>query len=228
MKHRMSTRLLASIVILLLAITSSTLFAYAYFENNEQYGFQVQTGDFEVTAYISFDGEFIDVNSPYYIFDEDIILINAYDSQSENYIGKLKIDLEITPNIASRVRVKVLDEWELIRTYINQNPEFPVDPIVKTIYHTRHSEVYHPFSLFLLGQDYNPIYDSNGYAYLTEVLTKNQTTVIHLIDGGDGYPTRSNEIFYETCQINLRFIVDVVQANRFSEIWSIDSNFFNS
>ncbi|MBU1141325.1 MAG: hypothetical protein KKG64_02255 [Firmicutes bacterium] len=226
MKSNHVSRLIVSIVMILMAITSSTLFAYAYFENNEDYGFVLQTGDFEITAYISFDGESIDLNSPFYDVNEDVLLINAFDEDSENYIGKLKVDIAVHPNIAARVRLKLLDEWELVRTYIEQNPDYPIDPIVETVYHTAKGAEYHPFSLLKVGVGYSPIYDSNGYAYLAEVLPKDEITTIHFIDGGDSYPTRENEIYYETCLINLRMIIDVVQANRYADIWSIDPSFF--
>lgn len=215
------------IVILLLTVISTSLYAYAYFENNQDYGFVIETGEFEVTAYISFSETVIDINSPYYDAINEVIIVNAYDETSENFIGNLKVDIVITPNISARARIQLLDEWELTRTYQIFNEEEPIESLVQTVYHTAKSEAYHPFSLLKVGTGYAPVYDNNGYAYLTEVLNKNEETIIHLIDGGDAYLTRENEIYSETCFVHLRFTVDVVQANRFVELWSLNTDFFD-
>ncbi len=227
MRSFLYSRRLLWIILLLMTVVSTSLYAYAYFENNQDYGFGIETGEFEVTAYIYFNDVAIDINSPYYDAINDVILINAYDEESENYIGNLKIDIVVNPNLAARVRIKLLDEWKLTRTYTILNEEDPIDPLVEVIYHTAKSNLYHPFSLLKVGTDYQPIYDTLGYAYLTETLTKNEDTTIHLIDGGDGYQTRENEIYYETCYVYLRFSVEVIQANRFAELWSLEADFFD-
>lgn len=227
MKTLLIHKRLIILIIAVLAALSTSLYAYAYFENSQDYGFVIETGEFEVTAYISFDDTEIDINSPYYDAVNDALIINAYDENSENYIGKLKVDFVINPNIAARVRIKLLDEWELTRTYAIQNEEEPVDPLVQIIYHTAKSEVYHPFSLFKVGSGYNPIYDNEGYGYIEGILNKNEEKIIHFIDGGDGYSTRENEIYSETCFVHLRFTINVVQANRFAELWSLDTDFFD-
>ncbi|MCF7930927.1 MAG: hypothetical protein K9L02_05420 [Acholeplasmataceae bacterium] len=215
------------LIILTLIAISTSLYAYAYFENNQNYGFVIETGEFEVISHISFSDIEIDINSQYYDADNQVVIIDAYNPQAVNYIGKLKVDIVINPNIAARVRIKLLDEWELTRTYSVLYGEEPIDPLVQTVYHTAQSSLFHPFSLLKVGSNYIPIYDNNGYAYITEVLQKNEETIIHLIDGGDGYPTRENEIYSETCFVHLRFSVDVVQANRFAELWSLDPDFFD-
>ncbi|MBU1093888.1 MAG: hypothetical protein KKH01_05450 [Firmicutes bacterium] len=220
------SRRLLFVMILFMTVISTSLYAYAYFENSNDYGFVIKTGEFEVTAYISFNDVAIDINSLYYDAVSDVIIINAYDEESENYIGNLKVDILIDPNIAARVRIKLLDEWELTRTYASSE-ENPIDPLVEIIYHSAKSSDYHPFSLLKVGIDYQPIYDSNAYGYLTEIIDSGQATLIHLIDGGDQYQTRENEVYYETCYVHLRIITEVVQANRFAEIWQLNTDFFD-
>lgn len=215
------------VIVLVLFAISTSLYAYAYFENNQNYGFVIETGEFEVIAHISFSEIEIDINSEYYDAENQEVIVDAYNTQAVNYIGKLKVDIVINPNIAARARIKLLDEWELTRTYLVLNEEEPVDPLVQTVYHTAQSSLFHPFSLLKVGPNYTPIYDNNGYAYLSEVLNKNEETIIHLIDGGNAYLTRENEIYSETCFVHLRFSVDVVQANRFAELWSLNTDFFD-
>ncbi len=227
MKRRFS-RLGLSIVSLFLAINASMLFAYAYFENQSNYGFDYSIGDIEVTAYISFDGTYIDTSSPYYDYDNHSIIINADDPLSENYIGNLSVDIQINPNVVARARIKVLDEWELTRTYTDAGELYPIDPVVETVYLSNQDASYHPYSLFLMGDGYHPIYDDQGYGYLSEVLNKNVTTTIHLIDGGSMYPVKHNDIYSESCSVHLKLVVDVIQANRFPELWGLDSTFFSS
>ncbi len=219
--------LLISFVLMILAVLSSVLIAYAYYEDIDNFAFVLENGEFEVKAYISFSETPVDLNSEYYDVENNILLINAYDETSENYIGNLKVDIEITANVAARVRIKLLDEWELTRIYTEQTLEDPIDPIVQTIYHTKMVSGYHPFSLLKVGEDYDPIYDVTGYAYLPQILGSGSTTLIHFIDSGDPYLTRETEIYYETCFVSLRFLVEVVQANRFSEIWEMNPNFFD-
>jgi len=227
MKSFLFSKRILIIIVLVLTVISTSLFAYAYFQNEKEFGFSILTGEFEVTAYISFDEINIDINSPYYDVESQTILVNAYDSDSENFIGKLKIDIEIDPNINARARVKVFDEWELTRTYSEQAQGSVIEPIIQTIYHTEQSSLYHPFSLLKTGLNYNLVYDENGYAYYPNLISKGETTTIHLIDGGDAYPIRENEIYMETCYVNLKFVVEVVQANRFAEVGSLDTSFFD-
>ena len=226
MKQLNGSKRILILLIMVLGIISTSLYAYAYFENKKEFGFTIQTGDFEVVAYVSFDSVPVDLNSPYMDLDTKTILVNAFDTESENYIGKLKVDIEITPNINARARIKIFDEWELTRTYSEQSGA-SIEPIIQTIYHTSKSNIYHPFSLLKVGESYNVVYDENGYAYLPDQLMKKEVTSIHLIDGGDSYPVRENEIYMETCYVNLRFVVEVVQANRFAEIWELDTHFFD-
>ena len=120
--------------VLIFMISIVTLFAY--FQIQEEHGITITSGEFDIELYASFNDEVIDINSPYYDSDKGIIIVNAFDPLSENYIGHLKVDIVITSKIAARARIKLNDEWELTREYLDQNPEYPIDPVVENVYHT--------------------------------------------------------------------------------------------
>jgi hypothetical protein len=213
-------------ILYLILLISSFAITYAYYVSQKAYGITLQTGEFEVEIFISFDNNAILIDSPYYDQEKNVVLVNSYDSNSENYIGKLKISVLITPAVAARVRFKIMDEWELTRTYLDQNPEYPVDPVVESIYHTAKDETYYPFSLLKVDPTFDVKFDLDSYAYLNDVLQHGKPRMIHLIDGGDRFLVRSNNIFEETVYIKLGFLIEVVQANRIVELWGIDQTFY--
>lgn len=215
------------VVSLFLAINATMVVAYAYFESQQAYGIEIHAGEVDMIAHISFNGLSVDINSPYYDVSTHTILVNMDDTTSENYITKLKVDLEFTPEISSRMRIKIMDVYELTRTYEPREGIDPISPLIENINVTAKPDGYHPFSFLLYGDNYHPIFDQNGYEYWPDILRANQQMVIHLIDGGMGYPVRQNEIYHENCLLRLRLSIEVVQANRFPEIWSLDPGFFN-
>ncbi len=216
---------LALLSIMVFAITMS--FTMAWFQRNEERGLIIETGEFEVELLVYFDGVLMDINSPYYDRENGILIVNAFDTESENYIGNLEVKIAVTPEVAARMRIRLHQEWTLVRTYLDQNPEDPVPPVTEAIYHEMKGTGYYPFSLFKTGPGFAAIFDVNGYAYMPDIIPKNQTTVINLIDGGDRYPVRTNPVFLEECYVHLTFFVDLVQANRFVEIWAIEPDFFD-
>lgn len=220
-------RIISSLITFTLVLLMSIITLFAYFEYQSQHGIIISSGEYDIELLVSFNDVVIDIDSPYYDLEKNIIIVNAYDELSENYIENLKIDISITSEVAARVRIKLKDEWELTRVYLDQNPEYPIDPVIENIYHTVKNSTYYPFSLFKVNPTFNAIYDLEGYTYINQIIPKNQTTLINFIDGGDGYPTRSNEVFDETCYVHVDMIVDIVQANRFVEKWGIDPEFFS-
>ncbi len=227
MLKTLKSKMYVSLFIFVLVFATSFVIVYAYFQVQEQKGIMIQTGDFEVEMLISFDSTIIDINSPYYDRDTGSVIVNAYDPLSPNYVGNLKISFIVTSIVASRFRIKLQDEWTLTRHYLDQNPLYPIPDVVEAVYHSNHGLAYYPFSLLKLGSGFAPLYDLQGYAYAPQIIPKGQPTTINFIQSGDPYAVRINEVFTETCYIHLDLIVDVVQANRFSEVWNIDPNFFN-
>jgi len=220
-------RMIASLVTYLLIFAITIVSLYAYFVIEEEHGITITTGEYGIEVIISFNDIPIDGTSPYYDQEKDIVIINAYDELSDNYIGDFKIDIVITSKVASRVRLKLQDEWELTRIYLDQDPNYPIDPVVLNVYHEAKDQTYYPFSLFKVDPTFNALYDLEGYTYINQIIPKNETTIINFISGGDAYPIKNNEVFYEMVYVHVDLIVDIVQANRFVEKWGIDPAFYN-
>ncbi|MFP4177945.1 MAG: hypothetical protein ACLFTZ_04190, partial [Acholeplasmataceae bacterium] len=146
--------------------------------------------------------------------------------ESDNYIGDLSIDLRVTPAIPARMRIKVQDEWQVTRYY--SDPNIP-DAFTETIYYEPNgpdTEGYLPFSALEYDPSFTGFSDIDGYLYYDGFLPKDTETTIPLVDGGLRYPVRSNPVFFEEAFIYLDLFADIVQANRFPELWEVDPDFF--
>lgn len=206
-------------VILLLL---SVVLTFAYYTTEKEYGITLSTGDIEIIAYISFDDLNIDQESIYYDASNNVLLVNTYDSESLNYIGKLDVRITVRTSLASRLRIKLMDEWELTRTYKEDNRQ-----TVETIFHTNKEVSYYPFSLLKMGSNFTPVFDSDGYAYEQSILAQGELKEFHLVDGGDRFSVRNNVFFEESCTLKLSFMIDVIQANRYVELWGLRRDFYN-
>jgi len=212
---------LISILYVILLLLSVVL-TFAYYTTEKDYGITLSTGDIEIVAYISFDDINIDDESIYYDTSKNVLLVNTYDPESDNYIGKLDIKITVKTSLASRLRIKMMDEWELTRTYKEDNRQ-----TVETIYHTNKKTSYYPFSLLKLGDHFSPTFASDGYAYEQSILRQGEVKEFHLIHDGDHFSVRNNVFFEESCLLKLSFIIDVIQANRYVELWGLSRDFYN-
>lgn len=220
-------RLIQAMLLSIFVFAITMTMTMAWFQQSIERGIIIETGEFEVELLVYFDGVLMDINSPYYDRENSTLVVNAFDAESENYIGNLEIKIAVTPEVAARMRIRLHQEWTIVRSYIDQNPEDPVPPVNEAVYHEMKGAGYYPFSLFKTGLGFAAIHDVNGYAYMPNIIPKNQTTMINLIDGGDPYPVRSNPVFFEECYVYVTFFVDLVQANRFVEIWAIAPDYFD-
>ncbi|MFH0766589.1 MAG: hypothetical protein V1920_00670 [Bacillota bacterium] len=227
MLSALKSRIYISLIIFVLVFGITLIAVYAYFQAQEQRGIIIQTGDFEVEMFVSFNSVVVNINSPYYDRDLGTIIVNAYDETSDNYVGNLEISVAVTAIVPARVRFKLQEQWTLTRTYLDQNPLYPIADVIEVVYHSNYGAEYYPFSLLKLAPSFAPIYDLQGYAYISEVVPKEVTTMIDFIQSGDAYFVRDNEIFYEVCYLHIDLMIDVVQANRFAELWNIDPSFYN-
>lgn len=221
-KSRWSIALSVYIIMFL----STCALTYAYYVNQKTRGIIFDSGSFDITVLASFDDIEITANSPYYDVQNQVILVNADDPTSINYIGKLNISIELIPEVAARMRIQIQDEWQLTRTFYALDGT-PTTPVTESIYHTQKGEGYYPFSLLKTSVAFQPIYESDAYAYIDEVLKKNTLYRYDVIIGGDPYPVRNNNYYTETCTVRLGLIIDVIQANRFQELWGLDETFYN-
>jgi len=222
----LKSKLFIALSIYVVLFLSTLILTYAYYVNQQTRGIIMDSGSFGITVLASFDEVEITENSPYYDAVDQVILVNAYDETSINYIGKLNISIEVIPEVAARMRLQIQDEWQLTRTFFDENG-VPTIPVVESVYHSPSGVGYYPFSSLKTSGTFLPIYGSDSYAYIDEVMNKNKLYRYDVIQGGDSYPVRSNDIYVETCIVRLGLVIDVIQANRYVELWGLDTTFFN-
>lgn len=220
-------RTYASLVTFILVFSSLILTVYAYFVRTTTRGIIIETEAYQIEIIASFDGNIVSYTSPFYDPIKKVLIVNAYDPNSDNYIGDLEITIYITPYNTSRLRIKLFDEWELTRTYIDQDPNYPIEPVKEALNHPPMDATYFPFSSLKIHPSFQATYHSDGYAYIHQIVQKNQLITIPFIEGGDRITVRNNDVFYEEVYVYIDLRIDIVQANRFSEVWGIDPNFFN-
>ena len=62
----------------------------------------------------------------------------------------------------------------------------------------------------------------SGYIYYIYPISKG-TSNITLIDGGTLYGVKNNNTYSETCRVNFNVSVELIQINRYKEVWGIES-----
>lgn len=219
-------RMISSIFMFVFIFVLTMITLYAYFQIQEDHGIIITSGQFEAELLVSFNDEIVNLESSYYNHDKQKIVVNMYDQNAENYVGNLKIDLKVKPVVAARIRLKVKQETELIRYYIDQNPENPIEPLREAVYHPDKDFPYYPFSLLKFDPSFTIKQNDDGFMYYDQIVGKQSETIIPLIESGDPYTVRSNSVLYEECYLYIDIELDIVQANRFSEVWSISETFF--
>jgi hypothetical protein len=197
--------------------------AFSWFKRENSSTFHFQSGEYDVSIEAALNDVIINENSPFYDSSKQAIILDGGKQTSANYLDKLDVSLIITVAHSSRFRIKVQDEWQLKRTYYESGFS-----ITEAVYfqdaETIPGNEHYPFTILNIS---NFIYDSDsGYLYYSSVLEKDQTYVIDFISGGVPQYVRSTADYYEECTVFLDFSLDVVQANRFSEVWGISINFF--
>ncbi len=220
-------RIMLIFMSILLFIMIGVITSYAYFQITETHGITLSSGTFDVELLVTFDGTVVTVDSPYYNSEKQYITVNAFDDQADNYIDNMTISLVVTPEVAARMRFKIQQEWELQRYYLDQDPQNPIDPIFESIYHSQQTSDYYPFSLMKWATGTTTSYEQDGMIYYSDIIPSSSQTVIPLIDGGDAYTVRTNSVLYEECYVYFDFYLDIVQANRFVEVWDIDPSYFD-
>lgn len=127
------------------------------------------------------------------------------------YIDTLKVSVKVTSEIAGYMRVKILDEWQVTRDYIN------FDKVSQeAIFRATDEDSF----MFNLGDGwvYDPV---TKYCYYSKLINKGEET-FSFIEGGSFYTPKVSSYFIETCEVTLALEVEVVQANRFEALWGIE------
>lgn len=212
------------IILVMIGIVST----YAYFQLEEDHGIIISTGDFDVEMFVYFNGQLVNIDSDFYDQDKGVVIVNAYDDTSDNYIEDLDIYIGIIPIVPARYRFKIKQEWELQRYYLNQTAGDEIDPVFQAIYFDDLGGDYYPFSRLTFADGFDALYDKEGYIYPETIVSNTVSgSLYHIIDGGDPYGTRSNAAIDEKCYLYLDLTLEIVQANRFSEVWEIDPTFYD-
>lgn len=140
-----------------------------------------------------------------------------------HFLDDFKVAIELTPDITSYLRIRVFDEWTITRFYYSFNAEQ-----IYSIYHEGINIF--PFDLADnswrvkgdVGYSSLWYYDADTqYVYYRDPLPKGVTVTIPFVFGGDAYLPKISRTYIDTCDLILNIRVEVVQANRFSQIWGI-------
>lgn len=202
---------------------SVSIVSYTFFVKTITHITTLETQDFNLDVDIKLGSVSLDITSIYYLEDMQVYAIDLYEISQINYIDNLSLSVSVDVSIASRLRFKLYESYELTRYYHNQE-----ETILKEIvYIDQQDELSYPFSLMKKGMFTNYFKDEQDYMYVDQVIGSDQIYVFNIIDGGYAYPIRENSLFHETCILYLAFEFEVVQANRYQEIWGLETDPFN-
>jgi hypothetical protein len=200
---------------LLILISTSV---YAWFSLMNVYPVQIDAGNFDVEIDIYIDDVLVDAQHPYFDQNKNALLLEGDNTSNAQSIANLKVVLRIFAHNAARFRVRIQDEWLLTRTFINEQVisfVIPSMPYVEGEYAPYY--LFHPDFFFV---------DNDIHLYYDGIILQGETLEITLIDGANVYTPRVTANFFEEVMVYFSLNVDVVQANRFAEVWLVDDDLF--
>ena len=209
------------VIVYLIALLSSVYLTFAYYTKEEHTSIILTSGDANISVEIAFDDLIIDQNSQYYDSVKKQIIINSSDPLSENAISKLRVTVNLESDYASRVRVKLMESYVKSRYYIAT--EVTLNEVMAV---TENRSGFHPFSYLSHGEGYEMIYTEDGYQYLPSILLENEMLQLPIVSGGLTTYARTNTQYIETITLYLAIVIEVVQANRYQEVWGISPTIF--
>ncbi|MFA7422854.1 MAG: hypothetical protein WCZ00_03880, partial [Acholeplasmataceae bacterium] len=130
------------VVVLLIGLLSISVVSYAFYLNENNYLISLDRDDYDVKINLSFNDVVIDSTSPYFNVEKNAFEINLYDENALNYIENIELSLDVIVPIASRMRFRLNESYELTRYYHNQDQTI----LKEIIYMTEKDENYHQFS----------------------------------------------------------------------------------
>lgn len=204
-----------------LALIGSLYLTYAYYQKDKLIPIELLSGDVEVDMIVTFNDEEIDPFSSYYDMETHILKVHVSDDSSLNAISKLKIQLVVRSEYAIRLRIKLMESYIKERFYLQTE-----DTLQEIVAIKENREGYHPYSNLIKGSTYISKLGEDGYQYYPSIIEENETVTIDLIDGGLLTYARVNEQFIENIYLDLSLMVEVVQANRYQELWGLPIDFF--
>jgi hypothetical protein len=193
-------------------------FTFAWIEYRNTNNVNLTPGEFDITIQFYLDDELVTEINPHYDETTGLLFLNAYDDMLDNYIGNLKVIISVTAHNTARFRVKIQDEWKLIRTYPFGDP---TEVIIASEVRDEDSFV----SRFNVHEDFIRR-EEDTFFYYNGIVGKGETIELIFIDGGSLYPMRVTDTYTERAFITLSLYVDVVQANRIVEVWKVNQDLF--
>ena len=213
------------IAIVMLCLMTCTTLAWLSFGDEIVKIFK--PGDFTISTNF-YNGEAIDSNkltNDRGVYHLNGLTVNDYnnvvdkledDEKNDKHMNNLTININVEAKIAGYLRVKVMDEWLVTRTYPQlQNKKVKEVIFIEKEYEQNGTDVFFPF---VLADGW--VYDeATEYCYYENIIDGN--TIIPFITGGINYRPKDSVSFYEICEVNVSSIAEMVQANRFEQLWGI-------
>lgn len=217
------------IAIVMIALITTTTIAWLSFGEEIEKIFK--PGDFTVSTrfYEIHDGtevDLVDDRGVYHLNGlSETDYINIVDRLEENeknsnHLEKLAIEIKVNAKIAGYLRVKVMDEWVVTKTYPQlQNKKVSEVIFIEHEYEQNGKEVFFPF---VLADGW--VYDeATEYCYYEHIVDKTDgaEVTIPFITGGFNYKPKDSASFYEVCEVKVSNIAEMVQANRLEALWGM-------
>jgi hypothetical protein len=193
---------------------------YAWFELTQTHDLDIEPGTFEISIEVYFDDielTLIDDFEEFYNTDTHILTINAFDVDEVNHINKLKVQISIQTHNSARVRIRVQEEWIVIRDYLAGYQTTRIIPG-----NIMNDQIIQPFNIH---EDFFQVAGDPHY-YYDGIINQADNIDIVFINGGINRPKRITDTFTETIYVRFSIYVDVVQANRFAEVWNVSDSLF--
>lgn len=204
---------------LFLFISSLLTITFAFFVREKTVEMDIKPGMLTPKIYLYLEGVLIDESSIFYDQDYQSFVFELTDSHAVNHLSKLDVWIQIEAEIAFKLRVKLLESYVITRIYENEDQNPTIFKRIITI--ERPGERFYEHSLLRKGHDDSYVY-GHDYAMYFEKTWLKGTHNIHLIDGGLSYLGHQHSTFTEQGLLRFNLMVEVVQSNRYQEVWGIN------
>lgn len=211
-------------IMILFTLSLSTLSVYAWLTDTQEDLLNGNTTELTVDYLVWFDqnandtyesGTDIDASN-YYLGELEnnlkVIVISLGNVTAENYIGKLRIKVDIVCNAGYYMRAQFNNEWYMKRTSRSSS--------LSTYTTINQSED----SMMPYGLDAAWYFDqTSNYVYYPTEVTTSQTISVVTSPSVSTYTDFSNTTYITEYYAYLDFELEFVQSNRMTQIWGIDS-----
>ena len=216
MKHKF----LLSMFLIFIAISIGIIVSFGWYEIKTQQTYSLSPGEFEANITLYLNNQEVTSSNPYYDSETQTIELNAFDTTAENYIDNLKVSIDINAHNTSRFRIKIMDQWTLVRTYTNDTVKEVIIMSEERDENSGFQSRYHYSNEFFRIKE-------DTYFYYDGLLHPNEPVMLDFIDGADQYPKKVTESYTETVYVTFTLHIDCVQANRVEELWEVDAAIFD-